>query len=238
MAVGQSGEDIAIIPARGGSKRIPRKNIIDFEGKPMIAWTIEAAINSCKFSRVFVNTDDEEIAEISSTSGAEVPFLRTKHSDDYSPVSAATLSYALQLANSSQISSVTQLMANCPLRSAKTIDILFEEFKAHPDGLSLISAMPYGMFNPWWAHEVGENQFVKPLFEEALNGQRSQDLPRLLCPTGSMWSSTFDNLKQSGTFYSKNYRLFDIGWKEGIDIDDYEDLEMAKATFQLSSFRS
>mgnify|MGYP001436550136 CR=1 FL=1 len=67
---------IAVIPARGGSKRIPRKNIKEFFGKPMIAWSIEAAISSNLFDKVVVSTDDQEIAKIAKNLGAEIPFLR------------------------------------------------------------------------------------------------------------------------------------------------------------------
>lgn len=75
---------ICIIPARGGSKRIPRKNIREFYGKPMIAWSIEAAKESGLFDRVVVSTDDPEIAEIAKSYGAEVPFLRTPElADDF-----------------------------------------------------------------------------------------------------------------------------------------------------------
>ena len=75
---------VAIIPARGGSKRIPRKNIREFCGKPMIAWTVEAAKASGCFDRIVVTTDDPEIAEVSKTWGAEVPFMRPAElSDDY-----------------------------------------------------------------------------------------------------------------------------------------------------------
>ena len=76
---------IAIILARGGSKRLPRKNIKDLCGKPMINWTIEAAINSNCFSRVLVSTDDKEIQSIAVEAGAEVPFLRDLGSDDHTP---------------------------------------------------------------------------------------------------------------------------------------------------------
>lgn len=75
---------IAVIPARGGSKRIPRKNIKNFHGKPMIAWSIEAAISSGCFDRIIVSTDDEEIAAVSIQYGAETPFIRPKNlSDDF-----------------------------------------------------------------------------------------------------------------------------------------------------------
>ncbi|PDT81734.1 pseudaminic acid cytidylyltransferase [Sinorhizobium sp. BJ1] len=79
---------LAVIPARGGSKRIPRKNIKQFAGKPMITWSIDAAIESGCFDRVIVSTDDQEIAEIARQSGAEVPFLRPAElSDDYATTS-------------------------------------------------------------------------------------------------------------------------------------------------------
>lgn len=75
---------LAIIPARGGSKRIPRKNIKVFHGKPIIAWPIQAAIASKCFDRIIVSTDDEEIAEVAKSYGAEVPFIRPQElSDDY-----------------------------------------------------------------------------------------------------------------------------------------------------------
>ena len=75
--------NIALIPARGGSKRIPKKNIIDFLGKPMIAWTIEAAVQSEKFEKVVVSTDDPEIAQVAEQYGAEIPFLREADADDF-----------------------------------------------------------------------------------------------------------------------------------------------------------
>ena len=88
---------IAVIPARGGSRRIPRKNIHFFLGRPMIEWSIKAAIDSSLFDIVLVSTDNDEIAEISRQAGADVPFLRRAHYDDLTPVSAATV-HALQQA--------------------------------------------------------------------------------------------------------------------------------------------
>ena len=82
---------IAIIPARGGSTRVPYKNIMDFNGKPMIAYTIDAAKESGLFEHIIVSTDDEKIAEVAKNCGAEVPFLRTQYADHHSTVSLATL---------------------------------------------------------------------------------------------------------------------------------------------------
>ena len=123
--------NIAIIPARGGSKRIPKKNIIDFDGKPMIAWTIEAAKKSNMFTKVLVSTDCEDIANVSRDFGAEVPFLRQSFADDNSPVSLATISALKDAEDYWKIDfdCVAQLMPNCPLRSDKDIVSALNIFK-------------------------------------------------------------------------------------------------------------
>ena len=104
---------IAIIPARAGSKRITNKNVVDIAGKPMIAWTIEAALKSEVFSDVLVSTDEENIANLSKRSGASVPFLRDpKDADDYTPVSVATTNALRQMEEykSTEYDIVVQLM--------------------------------------------------------------------------------------------------------------------------------
>ena len=237
MAVGQHGKTIAVIPARGGSKRIPGKNIIDFMGKPMLAWTIDAALKSELFEAVYVSTDDEQIGRVAVEHGASVPHLRESYADDHSPVSLATLHFVKSLLPAEQASNVVQLLPNCPLRSAENIRDAFalyqNEGKKNPT--SVISAMPYGMFNPWWAHSMNEDGSSTPLFREKLNGQRSQDLAPLFCPTGSIWISCLTKLSDYRTFYSPGYRLLNIGWKAGIDIDDFDDLELAKAAFAINT---
>lgn len=234
MEVGQLGKHIAVIPARGGSKRIPKKNVIPFMGKPMIAWTIEAAILCGEFDAVYVSTDDPEIAGVAMNCGAAVPFLREVFADDHSPVSLATLDFVTKLLNVNPGDVVVQLMANCPLRGSEAIRSAINDFHRDPEKRSVISGMPYGMFNPWWAHKIDDGGSATPLLKEHQNGIRSQDLPKLLCPTGAIWISTFEKLKSENTFYSSGYRFYDVGWKAGVDIDDYHDLEFAKAVCQLA----
>ena len=91
----QKFKNIAIIPARGGSKRIPRKNIKDFFGKPIIAYSIEAAINSDLFDEIMVSTDDEEIAEVAKKYGAKVPFMRSKKNADDSSITSDVIEEVL-----------------------------------------------------------------------------------------------------------------------------------------------
>lgn len=219
---------VAVIPARGGSKRIPRKNIIPIAGKPMIYWTIKAALASQHISKVIVSTDDREIADVAIESGAEVPFLRDRNADDHSSVSVATVRALQQMKDlgMDKPDIVVQLMANCPVRDSDDIDSAVSNFISS-NSLFQLSAFKYGWMNPWWAHSADGSGSSKPLFEAQMK-MRSQDLPELLCPTGAIWIANVEELIKHETFYGPGYKLFPMHWKKAIDIDDYEDLEMAE----------
>jgi len=228
-------KNIAIIPARGGSKRIINKNIIDFKGKPMIAWTIEAAIKSKLFDKVIVSTDSENIKNISIKYGAAVPFLRNETADDHSPVSLATIEALRQSENhfKEKYDNIVQLMANCPIRNHELIVKQFSKYTNLGCKNSLLSGFSYGMFNPFWAHEINSEKSCKPLFGNKYKGVRSQDLPKLLCPSGAIWISSRGKLIEEQSFYSKGYNFFEIPWIDAIDIDDYEDLKLANVAYDI-----
>lgn len=223
---------LAIIPARGGSKRIPKKNIVPLAGKPMIAWTIEAAKASQYIDTVLVSTDCNDVKKVALDYKAEVPFMRLNAADDYSPVSEATLSALLQSEEYyGAYDIVVQLMANCPLRGVKEIDNAIESFFENKQE-SQVSFFKYGWMNPWWAHTINDGT-PSALFKD-VGQKRSQDLEKLYCPTGSIWISQSKVLKNYKTFYSPNYRAQEINWIAAMDIDDYEDLKMAEALFNLN----
>jgi len=114
---------LAVIPARGGSKRIPRKNIKLFDGKPMIAWSIEVALKSGCFDRVLVSTDDLEIANVAKAHGAEVPFIRPKElSDDHTGITPV-IAHAARWHSESGISAmqVCCIYATAPFLQAKDL---------------------------------------------------------------------------------------------------------------------
>jgi len=225
-------KSIAIIPARGGSKRIPHKNIVDFFGKPLIAYTIEAALLSNLFDRVIVSTDSEEIAKVSQSLGAEVPFLRVENADDFTPVSEATLSALLQAESYYNIKfdTVVQLMANCPIRDADLLVLQYEYFIKNRLNF-LISCFEYGWTNPWWAATLDETNTPTALFEN--KNIRSQDLPKLVCPSGSMWIANSHSLQEEKTFYGADHKFFEIPWENAVDIDSYEDLKFAKCIYNF-----
>ncbi len=229
-------KNIAIITARGGSKRIPKKNILDFFGKPMIAWTIEAAQRSKIFDRIFVSTDDTEIAEISQSFGVEVPFLRDKYADAYTNGSTVTI-YALEQIEKQlkeEYENVFLLLPNCPLRKSKHINMAYDNFLVK-DAIFQISCFKFGWMNPWWSCRLKNNSKPDFLFPENLGKtqKRSQDLEDLYCPTGAVWIAKTNALKKTGTFYSDPLVFSSMDWKPAVDIDTYEDLEMAKAIFMM-----
>ena len=228
---------IGIILAKSFSKRLPNKNFKTFNGKPMIAWTIEAALDSKLFDLVLVSTDCEEIARVSRAFGAAVPFLRRNYADDFSTVSEATLSALEQLKdyNGKSYETVVQLMANCPLRSSNSIRTQVMAFESDENRYSLLSGFEYGMFNPWWAHEKKGDGCFQKVFTNIKTNTRSQDLPELICPSGATWISRYKQLLDYGTFYSNDYRFHQLSWLEGVDIDDENDLILAKAAYLIAN---
>jgi len=228
----KSRKKVAIIPARGGSKRVPRKNIADFMGKPMIAWTIEAAKQSGIFDKIIVSTDDAEIADVSEKWGAEVPFLRQTAADDISPVSEATVSTLKQLAANGEVyDDVIQLFAVCPLRNAMDIKDAYQ-FYLNQERPYVLSCFKYAWMNPWWAISLNDKFEGNWINKDAL--KRSQDLPEVVCPTGAVWIADVKSLIEENTFYGKGHIFWEMDWKRAVDIDNYEDIELAKALATLN----
>jgi CMP-N-acetylneuraminic acid synthetase len=223
---------VAIIPARGGSKRVPGKNIMDFMGKPMIAWTIEAAQKSGLFAKIVVSTDDEAIAKVSRECGAEVPFLRNSKADDISPVSEATITTLKQLEEAGEVfDDVVQLFAVCPLRHTQDILDAYSFYIKSGRPFAL-SCFKYAWMNPWWMISLNEEKEGTWINKDAL--KRSQDLPEVVCPTGAVWIANIKELYKENTFYGTGHVFWEMEWKRAVDIDNYEDIELAKALATLN----
>lgn len=226
---------IAIIPARGGSKRVPGKNIRPLAGKALIGYSIEAALDSGMFERVVVSTDSEEIAGLSRNFGAEIPFLRSAEiSDDVTPISAATADALERLdPDGTRYLFVAQLMANCPLRTSEDVVSSYAQFsKTGAD--SQISVVRYGWQNPWWAMRRDAGTFaLDPLFPREMSA-RSQDLPELYCPTGAIWWGKTSVIRARRTFHVPQRTGWEIDWRHGVDIDTPEDMAFAESLLGLN----
>lgn len=228
---------IAVIPARGGSKRVPKKNLRLMGARPLLAYSIEAALKSGVFQRVVVTTDSPEIADIARLEGAETPFLREAAlSDDFVPVSAATVDALRRLDPGEELFDyVCQLMPNCPLRTAD--DIVRSHRQLVETGAeSQISVVRYGWQNPWWAMRRDADFALEPVFEEAMT-KRSQDLPELFCPTGAVWWAKAEVLRREGTYHVPGRTGWELPWERGVDIDTEDDWEMAEILLGLAESR-
>lgn len=222
---------IAIVPARGGSKRLPGKNILDFFGKPLVAWSVEAGLESSVFDRVVVSTEDPEIAEIAQRHGADVPFLRTSHFDDHSTISDVTIHVLRQIEQNlgETFSDVTTLQATCPLRDAADIRAAIEAFDRSGAEFQM-SCFRFKWMNPWWAFRRDGAGRAEHLFPDMIE-RRSQDQPPLFGLTGAICLAKVGALKDAGTLYGPGQRFEPIPWTSAIDIDEEEDLRFAQAAY-------
>ncbi|MBU6176802.1 MAG: acylneuraminate cytidylyltransferase family protein [Bacteroidetes bacterium] len=198
------GNVLALIPARGGSKSVPRKNLLNLAGKPMIAWSIENALAAKHISRIIVTTDDYEIAAVAKEFGAEVPFLRP-------PELAGDLStdidyhrHAIEwlYQNEDYIPDmVVNLRPTPPARNPKVIDRAVEIFASHPeaDSLRSVHLSKQSPFKMWTISEIGWMQPVAPLpdFREPYNQPR-QCLPLVY------WQDGYIDITRPSVILNKN----------------------------------
>lgn len=224
-------ERIAIIPARGGSKRIPSKNIKNFYGKPIIAYSIEAALESNCFQRVIVSTDNNEIAKIASIYGAEIPFLRScENSDDYSSLHDVIVECVKRLKIENTSTSVTVILPTAPFVTADLIHNFFDSTR-DKDFDSAITVVPYEV-NPHKALEVdGEGFLVK---KNIIKSQkRSQDLDDLYHDAGQLYGFFSDEVVLRKTLTGKKCKPVILNKLMAQDIDDLYDWQIAEIKYDL-----
>lgn len=226
---------IAIITARGGSKRIPRKNIRNFLGKPIIAYSIETAIESGIFDDVIVSTDDNEIAEISLRYGASIPFLRSKeNSDDFADTSDVIREVLIKLKEMGrEYESICCIYPTAPFVTSKK---LIESHKLLSDR-NVYNVVPMVSFSfPPQRGLVEKNGFMKPLDNNSIN-KRSQDLDTIFHDAGQFyWIKTEEFFKNSNILMN-NTKLYPVPETEVQDIDNEEDWILAELKYKLMKER-
>jgi len=221
---------LAIIPARGGSKRLPRKNVLDLVGKPLIAWTIEAALGNSIFDEVMVTTDDVEIAEISKKYGANVPFLRPAElsSDTASSYDVATQAiehYKVKLGRTFDF--VVLLQPTSPLRSSDQIKGAVELLFAK-DAKAVISVCEAD-HSPQWMNTLPDDRSMMGFIREEVMHVRSQDLPTYYRLNGAIYICQTNSLLQEGSFMLKEQIFaYVMGQESSVDIDTSNDFAAAK----------
>lgn len=222
-------KNIAIITARGGSKRIPRKNVKDFMGKPMIAYAINAALESKIFDEVMVSTDCSEIAEISKKFGANVPFLRgEKTSSDFASTYDALEEVVLEYKKiNKEFDNICCIYPCVPFLSSETLKEAYEKFQNH-DALVPVCHYPVPVE---WAMKI-ENGILLPNDAEAQQ-IRSQDLTPKYYDVGMFYFIKTQILINEKTLVPKNTFGYIIKEGECQDIDTFEDWQKAEMKYKI-----
>lgn len=224
-------KSVAIITARGGSKRIPRKNIKPFLGKPILEYSIEAALGADMFHEVMVSTDDEEIAQVAKKAGAKVPFFR---SDETSNDFATTADVILEVLESYERIGMKFSQACCIYPTApfvtsnaiKTAMMLLEQEKAD-------SVIPVVKFSfPPQRCVVINNGRLEPKWPENM-AKRSQDLEPYYHDCGQFYCLNVDSFKKQKAIWMKNVVPFIQDESNVQDIDTLEDWKIAEMKYRI-----
>ncbi|WP_166364062.1 pseudaminic acid cytidylyltransferase [Pseudomonas akapageensis] len=195
-------EVVAIIPARGGSKRIVGKNLKSFKGVPIIAWSIRAALGSGLFDRIVVSTDDEDIAEVARAHGAEVPFMRPAELADDHATTAAVVVHALQAlaASGRRPHFACCIYATAPLLQRRYLRQGFEQLQAQPEKSFAFSVCSFG-FPVQRALALTVDGALTPLYPQ-YRETRSQDLPPAYQDAGQFYWGRTSAWLAGDTLYS------------------------------------
>lgn len=217
---------IGLIPARGGSKGVPRKNLKLAGGKPLIAWTISESLRSRYLDRVVLSSEDPEIMSVAASLGCEVPFQRPAElSADNAPGIGPVLHALDKLP---KYDYVVLLQPTSPLRTAEDIDACIEHC-VHYQANCCVSTVrctehPYLMFLR------GEGARIRPLIPESSSVSRRQDYPDVFLMNGAIYVASTKWLQQSQTFLTEETIGFEMSREHSLDIDteaDFLELEMA-----------
>lgn len=224
--------NVAIIPARGGSKRIPRKNIRDFCGKPMIAWSIEAAKASGIFDRILVSTDDPETREIAISCGAEAPFERPPELADDHAGTLPVIRHAVNWlkGNGTPPSHACCIYATAPFLQPAFLHEALERLATDPEVEFVFSVTAFD-FPIFRALRLGENHQTSMFWPEH-DTTRSQDLPTAYHDAGQFYWGTAEAWLSKDRIFSSNSRAVILPPHRVQDIDTPEDWVQAELKFQ------
>ena len=219
---------LAIIPARGASKRLPRKNILDLSGKPLVAWTIEAALGSKYIDRVVVSTDDQEIANIAKKYGADIPFIRPS---ELATDQTTSVDVVLHLLNQlekieDKYDYVILLQPTSPLRTAKNIEEAIKLLRTkNSDAVISVCESEHP---PLWCNTLPDDMSMDNFLDASVKNKRSQDLPKQYRINGAIYISSVKKLRKENSFFlTNNCIAYIMNQNVSIDIDTVDDFDLA-----------
>lgn len=210
---------LAIIPARGGSKGIPRKNVRELSGKPLIAWTIEEAKKSKYIDQLILSSEDPEIIEVAKKYGCDVPFIRPEYlAQDTTPGIDPVLHALNKL---SDYNYVILLQPTSPLRLTEDIDGCIEKM-LEIEAPACVSVTEPDK-SPYWMYTIRENDRMQPLIPQKEITVRRQDLPAVYALNGAVYVAQTDWLLETKSFLTNETTAFIMPKSRSYDIDTEED---------------
>lgn len=221
---------IAIIPARGGSKGLPGKNIKVLEGKPMIAYAIDEAIKAKGISKIIVSTDSQEIADVAMKYGAEVPFLRPAELASDTALAVDNYIYTmgrLEKEENTKISSFVVLQPTSPLRTSEDIEGAIELFQQKKADSVISFCEEHHPIS--WHRKISKEGLLLPIFEERIGNRQEEDTTYY--PNGAVFVFSMDLIRQKSYYSDKSY-AYVMPRKNSVDVDTLEDFEYAEYLLQ------
>ena len=221
---------LGVIPARGGSKGLSRKNIKILFGKPLIAWTIEQALASKYLDRLIVSTEDEEIAEVSKKYGAEVPFIRPKELAEDNAKGIDVVLHAIDWLKKNdrrkQYDLIILIQPTSPLRKSDDIDKAIELlFLKKAKAIVSVCEIDH---HPLWANTLPEDGCMKDFIRREVMKKNRQELVKFYRLNGAIYLAYRDYIKEQESFLGEKTFAYIMPREGSIDIDDEIDFELAQ----------
>lgn len=215
---------VAVITARGSSKGLPGKNIRPIQGRPLLSWTIEAALAAVCVDRVVLSTDDPEIAAVGKAAGADVPFMRPAELASDTAGSVEVMEHALQACGAHDVALLLQ--PTSPLRHAGHIDAAFAQMQAAcaPGCVSVVSAPN----PPWLMFSLHEGAQLKPFLQMPAGITRRQDFPTAYVLNGALYFVRSEVFANERSFMGTGTIGYEMSSADSVDIDTLEDFELAE----------
>jgi len=221
---------LAVIPARGGSKRLPKKNLLELAGKPLIAWSIEAALESKYIDKVIVSSDHDGILHIAQKYKSDI----IKRPSELASDTATTFDVLKHVVeNVVAYDYIVLLQPTSPLRTSKDIDTAIEMLmQKEADGIISVSEMEH---SPLWANTLPNDNNMQNFLDEKLLNRRSQELEKFYRLNGAVYIAKIEKfLQEKGFFLKENIFAYEMPKERSIDIDTRLDFEIANYLLPLS----
>jgi len=221
---------LAIVPARGGSKGLPGKNVRPLCGRPLICWTIDTALACKEINAVVVSTDDEQIAAVAAAAGAEIPFLRPSRLADDMATSIDVVIHALDfLESNGRIFDIVLLLEpTSPLREVSDIQLALR-CMSDSGASAIVSVCRAESVHPAFMFRTTSRGRLKPFMFTSTRGLRRQEIEPLFYLEGTLYASTVEAIRKHRSFYHEDTIAYEVAKWKAIEIDDIDDFCMVEA---------